>query len=230
MAFEQHIEEEDLAAYSLGALPDDEALRVSDHLAGCAACRLKADELWAVVDLLPYGVPQLQPPPSLERRIMAAATPAVRRPWRLPVWGTAAAAAVLVAAFGIGGLIGRNWQPPPAPVAVTETKTIGLVGTTVAPGASAQLAVLHSEGKVIKYVLAARGLPALADNAVYTMWMTKDGRRWNCGSFKVDAGGNGMLAYDNWSNDYFDQVGITLEPEPNFTDQPRGSRVLGLST
>jgi len=226
-----HVDEEDLAAYSLGALPDDEVQRVDEHLAGCAACRLHADEFRAVVDLLPYSVAQVQPPPGLEERVLAvAAAPRRRRVWRVPAWGTAAAAVLLLAAFGIGGwAVGRNTHQP-GPTTVTEARAVSLVGTALAPGATARLAVLHTDSGVQRYVLEAQGLPALKGDAVYVMWLTRDGRRWNCGSFKVDAAGSGMLAYDDWNADYFDQVGVTLEPTPNQTDQPRGPKVLGLQT
>lgn len=224
-----HGSEEDLAAYSLGALPDDEARRVEAHLAACPACRLQAEEFRAVADLLPYSVPLLDPPPALERRVLAAATPPARRPWRLPAWSAAAAAAVLVlAAFSAGHWMGRTWHRP-GPVAVTRMESVRLVGTGMAPGASAQLVVMHTDSGMQKYVLEADGLPPLQGDAVYTMWMTHDGQRENCGSFKVDARGHGMLAYDSWRGQRFDQVGITLEPEFNATNQPRGSKVLGLS-
>lgn len=59
--------------YSLGALPNDEALAFEQHLAeGCDVCRAELDSLNAAVSQLPFSAPELQPPPALRDRLMQA--------------------------------------------------------------------------------------------------------------------------------------------------------------
>jgi hypothetical protein len=67
---------EDLGAYALGHLRDEERVRLEAHLEGCPACRAEADSLFAVSRLLPHAEPDRfgpapQPPADLGKRIAA---------------------------------------------------------------------------------------------------------------------------------------------------------------
>lgn len=67
---------EELGAYALGHLSDEERVALEAHLEGCSACRAEADSLLAVSQLLPHADPQHfgpapQPPAELGRRIAA---------------------------------------------------------------------------------------------------------------------------------------------------------------
>ncbi|HMC49485.1 MAG TPA: zf-HC2 domain-containing protein [Solirubrobacterales bacterium] len=67
---------EDLGAYALGHLADEERAALEAHLEGCAACRAEADSLFAVSRLLPHADPERfgpapQPPAELGKRIAA---------------------------------------------------------------------------------------------------------------------------------------------------------------
>ncbi|MDO8209502.1 anti-sigma factor domain-containing protein [Conexibacter sp. CPCC 206217] len=64
--------DEDLAAYAIGALDSDDTVAFARHLAGCDRCRGELHRLAPVVELLPASVEQLEPPPALRGRIMAA--------------------------------------------------------------------------------------------------------------------------------------------------------------
>jgi anti-sigma-K factor RskA len=61
---------EALAAYALGALPEEEAHRLEAHLVGCDGCRGLLAELRVAVDALPAAAPPVSPPPELKERIM----------------------------------------------------------------------------------------------------------------------------------------------------------------
>src|SRR5437868_3920549 len=61
---------ESLSAYALGALPEAESARVREHLATCRECQAELEWLRAAVDALPASVPQVEPPPELEARVM----------------------------------------------------------------------------------------------------------------------------------------------------------------
>jgi putative zinc finger protein len=67
---------EELGAYALGHLSDEERASLEAHLEGCPACRAEADSLLAVSQLLPHADPERfgpapQPPAELGKRIAA---------------------------------------------------------------------------------------------------------------------------------------------------------------
>ncbi|SRR5579884_3151074 len=59
-------------AYVLGAVTDDERREAEAHLAECPNCPRKLRELQAVVNLLPFSLPPVEPPPDLKKRLFAA--------------------------------------------------------------------------------------------------------------------------------------------------------------
>ena len=61
--------EDDLAAYALGALNDDEAVGLEAHIADCAACQGRLRWLRPAVDVLPAAVAQRTPPPRLRENV-----------------------------------------------------------------------------------------------------------------------------------------------------------------
>src|SRR5690242_16876036 len=64
----------DLAApYVLGALERDEERDVTEHLRTCTDVHAEVRELAEVTPFLDQTIPQVEPPPSLRGRILAAA-------------------------------------------------------------------------------------------------------------------------------------------------------------
>ena len=97
--------------YALGALPAGERLLFEEHLSTCDECQRELRALAAVVNILPYAVAQIDPPPALRGRVLAAvgadashvasAVPiSPRRPFATAAW--LSAAALLVMALGLG--------------------------------------------------------------------------------------------------------------------------------
>ncbi len=62
---------DDVGAYLLGALDDSGRARFEAHLATCQACRMEAEALGKVVDILPNAATPVDPPPELRDRIMS---------------------------------------------------------------------------------------------------------------------------------------------------------------
>lgn len=67
---------EELGAYALGHLSDEDRIALEAHLEGCSSCRAEADSLLAVSRLLPHADPERfgpapQPPAELGKRIAA---------------------------------------------------------------------------------------------------------------------------------------------------------------
>src|SRR5258708_16896305 len=63
--------EELSGAYALGAVTPEEREAARAHIAGCAKCTRLAQDLRAVVDVLPLSVTQVDPPESLKERLLA---------------------------------------------------------------------------------------------------------------------------------------------------------------
>jgi anti-sigma-K factor RskA len=101
--------------YVLGALAGRDREDFEAHLATCAACAAEVRALGGVTGVLPYAVPQVDPPAALRERILAragaprsasgdAVTGAVVRPRpRFARAGWLSAAALLLLSVGLGG-------------------------------------------------------------------------------------------------------------------------------
>ncbi len=61
---------ESLAAYILGALPDQESAQMQRHLSSCPECQTEFERLRVAADALPVSVPSVEPPPELKVRVM----------------------------------------------------------------------------------------------------------------------------------------------------------------
>jgi len=96
--------------YTLGALPADERVLFEQHLSTCDECQRELRALGAVVNILPYALPQIDPPAALRSRVLAAvgaetsrvAAPPMspRRPFATAAWLSAAAALVMALVLG----------------------------------------------------------------------------------------------------------------------------------
>jgi anti-sigma-K factor RskA len=62
-----------VALYALGALTGRERDDFEAHLATCEECTAEVRSLGAVVNALPYSLPQVDPPAALRARVLAAA-------------------------------------------------------------------------------------------------------------------------------------------------------------
>ncbi|UOF89517.1 anti-sigma factor [Fodinisporobacter ferrooxydans] len=78
----------------------------------------------------------------------------------------------------------------------------------------------------MQIVIQVHGALPLRGQEVYQAWLLKDGKRTNAGTFRVNAGGDGILVYNSANTIDFDNIGITKEPDPDSTS-PRGPKVLG---
>jgi anti-sigma factor RsiW len=61
---------ENIAAFVLGALADDEARSVEAHLSVCPTCAADVHCYQSIIDLLPLTVQLFEPPPMLWERIL----------------------------------------------------------------------------------------------------------------------------------------------------------------
>lgn len=69
---EEHSCSADVAAYALGALEPTEADAFRRHLETCPVCPVELRAFQQVVDDLAIGVPSVEPPPELKRRVIGS--------------------------------------------------------------------------------------------------------------------------------------------------------------
>lgn len=176
---------EDLAAYALGALSDEEATVLRAHLEDCGRCRREVARLAAVTEMLGRGVPPVAAPPELRRRVLdvveaeaslfdAATKPAPRAPRSRrfslrPAYGLAAGAA-LALGIVLGALvIAPGSGSPPSRVIAASVAPAARWGAGRAP-----LAALHEHGGSAQLVVSR--MPAAPPGKVYEVWVERGKR------------------------------------------------------
>lgn len=171
---------DDLAAYALGALEQDQAEQLRRHLEGCEGCRRQLRWFEEAVDLLPQTVEQLEPPPRLRASLLETVRAESRQgarepPRRAPErWWS--------------GMRAGLWRPATA-VAVAATLIVGVVagylisepggtGTTTYEAQAKNRA--HVTGTLERNggsgILRVQNMPTLASDQVYEAWVERDGK------------------------------------------------------
>lgn len=236
MSSETHVTEQ-LAAYALNLLADDEAAQVAAHLATCAACQAELDAYQEVTSLLTLATPTVLPPANLKTRLMqeikanddvqeTAVSTNPRQPinWRgwfrkRPLWQPALALALII-------LLISNFQLRQQ---LDDTRTPANFGTvTLSSETSAEatgLIIISGDGEYGTLVV--QNLPQLPETQAYQLWLIKDGQRTSGGLFNVSE--DGYLARIIYSPEplaHYPNFGITIEPAEG-SPGPTGNKVLG---
>lgn len=195
---------DDVGAYLLGALPDDEARAFERHLEECERCRAELDELRPAADLLPGDVEQLAPPASLKASLMEVVereacdrgAPGARRPSPMrrlgrlvasrPALAWAAAGALLLAGL-VGGFglaqLGSDGGTRTLKAAVDQRRLPDVSGRLTLPDGG-------GEGGL----LTLNRLPAPGRGRVYQAWVQRGGTVVPQPTFVPGPGGEGAVA------------------------------------
>lgn len=237
-------EPELLSMYGLGMLEQREHDRVEQHISACWKCRAEIASVADTLGTLALTVPIETPDPALKTRVFKAVDQVQRSPaqsprrFRLPLWSLGLAVAALIMAIGLS-----TYREVPSAhyraiqQAVTNAKrqganVVALEGTKDAPKARGEMYVVRGGTGDRRVVIAVEGLAQPPGDGVYCLWLIKDGRRSVGGWVTVDQNGKGGLVFD--TNESFDTVGVTLEPDPDYDSgsggqiRPRGPKVLGI--
>lgn len=223
MSAEDHtLYEDDLAAYLLDALTQDEAREMERHIDGCPRCQERAGWLQASVEVLPTAVEQLEPPPQLRERLMQT----VRAEAAAAGTAEPSAARAPARTRGRRGWLGRLLAVPRPALAFTAMLLVvggGLVGyslgsgdgtdsTTVQaridPSVPGARATLDRDGD--RGILRVSGLPQHRDR-IYEVWIARGEEVRPAGLFQTDRSGDGAAAIPT-GLDGADQVMVSLEP------------------
>jgi anti-sigma-K factor RskA len=195
---------EQLAAYALDCLDEEEAARVARHLAGCAQCRRELQGYLEVTGQLALAVPEAALEAWVKRRVMQrvqsarrAPETAPRRTWwsalvglfqhAAPAWGMAALAVIVALAAGNVWL----WrQAHPKMPRTSEMMVVVMVPAEAAPGAQGRL-VISSDGEYGSLVVENLPVPEAAHQ--YQVWLTQGKECISGGTFSVNDHGYGVI-------------------------------------
>lgn len=219
--------EDELAAYMLDALTEEETEAFEAHLRGCEQCQARERWLRTSVEVLPASVEQFEPPAALRERLLetvrreAGETESGRVTARGPSWrerlaGLAlrpatAVAAVLIVAAGIVGYAIRGGDEG------------GVATTTVTATASQQGARATIVRSGDRGILRVSGLPQRRGR-VYEVWLLKDNKPVPTALFQVARDGTGSAGIPGGLDDAT-QVMVTSE-SPGGSDLPTTKPVL----
>ncbi|ADB49948.1 anti-sigma factor [Conexibacter woesei] len=244
--------EEDLAAYAIGALDPRDTVAFAAHLAECDRCRGELHRLAPAVELLPASVEQVDPPPALRGRIMAAIAaephaarsvdaasppphrrrtdrqppPPPRRSWRERIRGwhvPALPAAATAAALAAAFAIGFAVRGGGDGGSQPQRTTVPVA--SLAPGADVRAQLVSSGGS---WQLDVGRMPALPPGRVYQAWVMRRGRDVEPSTvFVLARNGSGTVAIPQ-SLGAGDQVLVTREPRGG-SDRPTSAPLLQAS-
>jgi len=194
-----HPDRDDLVGFALGAIELGERSAIEAHTPGCARCTREVEALMPAVAVLGESVEQLEPPPELRERVLAAVRseanasqraeserrkPRRRRGLRAFVLRPAVALATLaVIAAGIAGYLVRDTDGGGGESTVAvQTAQAGIGGSLVVGDDSSALD-LHGIGPV-------------KGEEVYQVWIAKGTRVTASSDFIPDSSGRAMTAVD----------------------------------
>jgi len=231
-----------IPAYALDCLDEEEAFQVETHLTVCAVCRAELAAYKATADQLGCVAPQVEPPSRLKASILRrvaepqagrAAAPRLKigapefwvrlYRWTMntgPIW--VGVSVLLLIALTASNVV--LYQQIQSQKQSSEFHLVALKGTTNAPNASG-IMVISQEGLAGTVIV--DGLPPLKMAQQYQLWLMKDGKRVSGGLFYVGQNGYGILAVQSpGSLLNFSSFGITIEPVGG-SPGPTGEKVLG---
>jgi Anti-sigma-K factor rskA len=245
---------ENLSLYIIDELSEHEKEQFELHLKTCIHCQNEIGSLQDTWQMLSYDIEETDVPESLKAEVMDFIFEENKTPpqtqggvdkkhnlfERLKLiltkhFSPLSLGIMAVLVMGLIGLIWNNLQMKDTIIALENkavsptqiVKTFDLNGQDLAASANG-IAYLLQEGQDTSLVIELNNMPRTNDDEVYQVWLLKNGNRQNAGTLKPDQNGNGLITYRLPKNQSFDDIGITLEPNPNNTE-PQGQKVMGTS-
>jgi anti-sigma-K factor RskA len=230
-----------VAAYVLGACPNDEQAVIRAHLGDCKSCRELARRLGKAVDALALSCAGQTPPARLRQRILDAArssppslAPIAEEPDRetrigLPSTGRSspwwrARLALATAAVLLAGLAGTvTWNLRLQQELDRRPPTYVMQGT--GPLASARGSVTDVDAGRLT-LLSFSAMPPPPPGHVYEVWLVMgSGRAVPAGTFRPDAHGDAHLLLQRPLSGV-QTVSVTQEGAPHGASTPHGKPLM----
>ena len=219
-----------LAAYALGALDDDERSAFEGHLAECERCRAALGDFRETTATLAYAAEGPEPREALRGRILEEAqkerptqSVVVLRPRRAVRVSLAVAAAAAIVAIGLGvwaASLSRSLDSE------RSARSEAAQAAAILADDGAQRLALGDQGAVIRgengdAVMVVRNMPAAPAGKTYEAWVIDDGVPARAGTF--EGGGHDLVLLERPVPDGA-VVAVTVEPDGG-VDQPTGDIV-----
>jgi anti-sigma-K factor RskA len=215
--------------YAFGLTTSQESQRVESNLVRCPEAAADLADFRHLQDAMRADVAQVEPPPELEARLMAAiaapaAPPAViARPRRLSwPWIAAAAAILTLVITNVYWILRINDLTQTYAIhhaeetnafVLTNTANLRWVRLPASDDITNASAFLMWNARSEIGLLYVRGLPQLTPGTIYHLWFTRGDERESAGTFEVDASGNSAyLFHITKPIDNFTWARITDEP------------------
>jgi anti-sigma-K factor RskA len=225
-------------AYALDALDADERAAFEDHLATCPECAREVASLQATVTRLGAST-AVSPPPDLRAAVLAQAsataqvppttsrTPVAREPapvrpraWASPQrWLRTAAAAAVVVALGVGGVLVVRDNENARLSAQMQDKAMRIMTAPDAVSHDVDLGASHvvTSMEMGAAVLLGEDVPMPDDGTVYQVWMMHADGSPAPGPVFVPHDGEVMAVVEG---------DLTTVTELVVTEQPRGEETM----
>jgi anti-sigma-K factor RskA len=233
-------QEELMVGYVLGDLSPEEAEEFRQLLVNNPQLVQEVDRLQEVLDLLPYALPEIEPPPQLRSAILDAAAadinrePVRKRP-RLP-WSKilGSVAAVLALALGLDNYrlrqelkIAQTQKNVLTVLQQPHTRVVSLTGTDQAETASGSILVNLDEQKA---VIVFQNLQIPPTNQIYRLWAIANNKPIACAEFSASQQGTvldefSLRARDPACSNTKSTLAVSLEPS-SLPPQPVGPIVM----
>jgi Anti-sigma-K factor rskA len=237
-----------MAGYVLNDLSPEEIREFERMLRENPNLIERVKRLQETLDVLPYALPETEPPPHLRDAILEATTSQpIRRVSRLP-WGKLAASIAALVAIALGldnlrlrqdlQLARQDLNDALAQVKTAQqretvinvlqqpdTRVFSLAGTDKANTASGSIAI-DSQDK--KAVIVFKNLPTPPEGQIYRLWAIIDDKKIACADFKATQQGNVLEEFSlpaEACTTTKSTLAVTLEPFPA-PPQPVGPAVM----
>ena len=197
-----------LASYVLGDLESEEVVEVKKLLDNHPELIAEINQLQETLALLPFALPDTEPPPALASQILQAVTETKTAPItsnknsKKQFWQIICASFVASIMLGLGlynyrlqqqvSTIRQQISSYQNTIALLRQENISLIaleGTEVNSQAFGSFAIAPTG----KAVLTLQNLPKLPENRVYRLWAVAEGKKIDCGEFKVNEKGKVLL-------------------------------------
>jgi anti-sigma-K factor RskA len=231
--------------YAFGLTSPEESRLVESSLTSCPDAAAELANFRHMQEEMRAGVPQIEPPPQLAERLLAAtaaptaASVSLRRPPFHLAWLAAAAAVlalIITNAYWFARVedVSRQTAELRAMIggaqtgdAFVLTSTNDLRWVRLPSEANAETtAFLMWNGESETGLLYVHGFPRLEPGKTYQLWLTRGEERVSAGTFEVDELGNAALIFHTADPiDRFTWARVTDEPEYG-SEQPTGAVVV----
>jgi anti-sigma-K factor RskA len=214
-----------MAAYALGAVPDDEIPAIRAHILSCEECFAEAESYADTLAALSVAAGEAPLPAGFADRVLAQANGgsseparAPRRRWSPGLVFAGAALTLLLVATGVALLDAvddRDRYQEVIAAMVHDEDAIELTG----PGGAEAIVSQTDAGAV----LVAVDLGEAPPNRDYQLWLMKDGVPTAAETFDVE---DGIVIVESQHDlDGFDGAAVTVEPEGG-SEQPTTQPVI----